>query len=121
MADLFQQLIDVSGVHNWGIVEHKVLQDMGLNWSDLYSIVFRILEVWQNREASQVHELILERYCFVLGWITLSDIDVKESGALPWSPELGRDKLLEIEYFIYVLVELCAIMFILAIQGSYHS
>ena len=46
------------------------------------------------------HELILERYCFVLGWITLSDIDVKEAGALPWSPELGRDKLLEIEYFI---------------------
>jgi len=33
-----------------------------------------------------VHELILERYCFVLGWITLSDIDVKEVGALPWSP-----------------------------------
>ena len=27
MADLFQQLIDVSGVHNWGIVEHKVLQE----------------------------------------------------------------------------------------------
>ena len=26
MADLFQQLIDVSGVHNWDIVEHKVLQ-----------------------------------------------------------------------------------------------
>ena len=49
---------------------------------------------------TQVHELILERYCFVLGWITLSDIDVKEAGALPWSPELGRDKLLEIEYFI---------------------
>ena len=47
-----------------------------------------------------MHELILERYCFVLGWITLSDIDVKEAGALPWSPELGRDKLLEIEYFI---------------------
>ena len=35
------------------------------------------------------HELILERYCFVLGCITLSDIDVKEAGALPWSPELG--------------------------------
>ena len=49
---------------------------------------------------TQVHELILERYCFVLGWITLSDIDIKEAGALPWSPELGRDKLLEIEYFI---------------------
>ena len=44
-----------------------------------------------------MHELILERYCFVLGWITLSDIDVKEAGALPWIPELGRDKLLEIE------------------------
>ena len=26
--------------------------------------------------------------------------DVKDAGALPWSPELGRDKLLEIEYFI---------------------
>ena len=44
-----------------------------------------------------MHELILERYCFVLGWITLSDINVKEAGAFPWSPELGRDKLLEIE------------------------
>ena len=43
-----------------------------------------------------MHELILVRYCFVLGWITLSDIDVKEAGALPWSPEFGRDKLLEI-------------------------
>ena len=31
-----------------------------------------------------MHEIILERYCFVLGWITLSDIDVKEAGALPW-------------------------------------
>ena len=67
MADLFQQLIDVSGVHNWGIVEHKVLQDLGLNWFDLYSIVCCILEVWKNREASQVHEIILEIYCFVLG------------------------------------------------------
>ena len=47
-----------------------------------------------------MHEIILERYCFVFGWITLSDIDVKEAGALPWNPELGRDKLLEIEYFI---------------------
>ena len=47
-----------------------------------------------------MHELILEIYCFVLGWITLSDIDVKEAGALPWSPELGRDKLLEIDCFI---------------------
>ena len=56
--------------------------------------------MWQNREASKAHELILERYCFVLGWITLSDIDVNEAVALPWSPELGRDKLLEIEYFI---------------------
>ena len=46
------------------------------NWSDLYSIVCRILEVWHNREASQVHELILERYCFVLGWITLSHFKV---------------------------------------------
>ena len=27
MADLFQRLIDVSGVHNWGILEHKVLQE----------------------------------------------------------------------------------------------
>ena len=36
----------------------------------------------------------------VLGWITLSDIYVKQAGALPWSPELGRDKLFEIEYFI---------------------
>ena len=44
-----KQLIDISGVHNWGIVEHKVLQDLGLNWSDLYSVVCRILEVWQNR------------------------------------------------------------------------
>ena len=35
MVNIFQQLIDVSGVHNWGIVEHKVLQDLGLNWSDL--------------------------------------------------------------------------------------
>jgi len=26
MADLFHQLIDVSGVYNWGIVEHKVLK-----------------------------------------------------------------------------------------------
>ena len=56
MADLFQQQIDISGVHNWGIVEHKFLQDLGLNLSDLYSVVCRILEVWQNREASQVHE-----------------------------------------------------------------
>ena len=32
----------------------------------------------------------------VLGWITLSDINVKEAGAFPWSPELGRDKLLEL-------------------------
>ena len=100
MAGLFQQLIDISGVHNWGIVEHKILQDLGLNWFDLYSVFCRILEVWKNREASQVHELILERYCFVLGWITLSYIDVKEAGALPWSPKLGRDKLLEIEYLI---------------------
>ena len=43
MADLFQQLIDVSGVHNWGIVEHKVLQDLGLNWSDLCSVVCHFL------------------------------------------------------------------------------
>ena len=54
MDDLFQQQIDVSGVHNWGIVEHKVLQYLGLNWSDLYSVVCRILEVWQNREASKI-------------------------------------------------------------------
>ena len=100
MDDIFQQLIDASGVHIWGIVEHKVLQDLGLNWSDLYSIVCRILEVWQDKEASQVHEIILERYFFVVGWITLSNIDVKEAGAFPWSPELGRDKFLEIEYFI---------------------
>ena len=40
MVDLFQQLIDVSGVHNWGIVEHKVIQDLGLNWSGLYSVVY---------------------------------------------------------------------------------
>ena len=52
-------------------------------------------------------KLILERYCFVLGWITLSDIDVKEAGAFPWSPELGRDKLLEIEYFISFSRILC--------------
>ena len=39
-------------------------------------------------------KLIHERYFFVLGWITLSDIDVKEAGALPWSPELGRDKFI---------------------------
>ena len=45
MADLFQQLIDVSGVHNWVIVEHKFLQDLGLNWSDIYSVICFILEV----------------------------------------------------------------------------
>lgn len=107
MADLFQQLLDVSGVHNWGIVEHKVLQDLGLNWSDLYSVICCILDVWKSREASHVHELILERYCFVLGWITLSDIDVKEAAALPWRAELGRDKLLGTEYFITFSRILC--------------
>ena len=45
---------------------------------------------------TQVHELILERYCFVLGWITLSDIDVKEAGALPWSPELAETSCLKL-------------------------
>ena len=34
------------------------------------------------------------------GYLDYLDIDVKEAGALPWSPELGRDKLLEIKYFI---------------------
>lgn len=47
-----------------------------------------------------MHELILERYCVVVGWIYLSNIDVKEVVALAYSAELGRDKLLGTEYFI---------------------
>ena len=27
------------------------------------------------------------------GYLDYLDIDVKEAGALPWSPELGRDKM----------------------------
>ena len=27
------------------------------------------------------------------GYLDYLDIDVKEAGALPWSPELGRDKI----------------------------
>ena len=49
-------------------------------WAELIQNKHKMIE----ETIDQVHELILERYCFVLGWITLSDIDVKEAGALPW-------------------------------------
>ena len=62
MAEIFQKLINVNGVHNSGMVEHKVLRDLGLNWPNLYLVFCCILDVWQSREASQVRALILERY-----------------------------------------------------------
>eukprot|EP01018_Ginkgo_biloba_P024431 Gb_03145 [translate_table: standard] len=98
--NLLHQLIDVSEAFNLGIVEHQALQDLGLNWSELFSVVSHILEAWQGKEVIQVEELILERYCFLLSWSTFSDIGFKEAGVLSWNTEAGGGKLLEAGCFI---------------------
>ncbi|GLJ18302.1 hypothetical protein SUGI_0323850 [Cryptomeria japonica] len=100
MDDLSFQLIDVSGFCNSSIIEYNVLQDLGLDWTGLYSVISCILEAWQGKTPSQVEELILERYCFILGWSTLSDVGFKDASVLPWKAE-PEGKLLGTECFIH--------------------
>ncbi|KAH9331372.1 hypothetical protein KI387_003480 [Taxus chinensis] len=100
MDDLFRQLIDVNMGCNSGIMEYSVLQNLDLNWDDLYSVISCVLEAWQDKEPSQVEEHILERYCFILGWSVLSDINFKEAGVLPWKAE-PEGKLLGTKYFVH--------------------
>lgn len=89
MAGLFLQLVDVSGVDNWGIVEHKVLQDLSLNCSDLYSVICCIFEAWQNRELPKCMSLYFKDIVLYLAgslyWILMLRKLLLCHGVLNWA------------------------------------
>ncbi|XP_073003648.1 auxin transport protein BIG [Typha latifolia] len=72
VSSLIPQLIDVSPLITVIYKDDSALQNLGLNFSDLFAKFSQILGFWRGKEAEAVEHLVIERYIFLLCWGTVS-------------------------------------------------
>ncbi|XP_020522820.1 auxin transport protein BIG [Amborella trichopoda] len=101
LGNLLPLLIDVVPVPNSASLDGQVLQDLGLNQDDVHDAFSQILGLWKGKKAEAVEDLVLERYCFLLCWDTLSCIRSPSVRVDTWSLDLGRmDSFIQFSHFL---------------------
>lgn len=68
VSSLIDQLVDVSGSSASLGWEDLAIENLALNWKDIYLTFSLVLGFWKGKKATVVEDLIVERYIFTLCW-----------------------------------------------------
>lgn len=98
ITSLLHQLIDVSMLPTLVSGDGQALQCLGLNWDNLCATFSWILGFWKHKKPETVEDLILERYIFILCWVT-SGIGSASCRAQPSAYSLQVLDVLDVESF----------------------
>ncbi|XXG55217.1 hypothetical protein AAC387_Pa03g2931 [Persea americana] len=96
IASLLDQLIDVSMLRTLVSGDDQALQCLGLKWDELCATFSRILGFWKGKKPEAVEDLILERYIFILCWVTYG-ISSASCRMLPSGSNLQVLDILDVE------------------------
>ncbi|KAI4346740.1 hypothetical protein L6164_007612 [Bauhinia variegata] len=80
LRNLTDQLIDISGSAATLGRDDLMIDNLNLNWADIYSTFSQVLGFWKGKKALAVEDLIVERYIFTLCW------DIPYIGSEPNNP-----------------------------------
>ncbi|KAK7295546.1 hypothetical protein RJT34_18456 [Clitoria ternatea] len=68
VSSLIGHLVDISESSASLVREDLAIDNLTLNWGDVFFTFSQVLELWRGKKATVVEDLIVERYIFSLCW-----------------------------------------------------
>ncbi|KAL6863816.1 hypothetical protein ACP4OV_016719 [Aristida adscensionis] len=107
-SDFLPQLIDVTPAHAEVYFDKATVESLGLNVVDLGATMSQILGSWSGRSAKVAHDLIVERYLYLICWSTLSGIGYHGNDTLILNDGLLNPDLTDVNGFLTFALSVCS-------------
>lgn len=97
---LLNQLIDIAPLPASLSRDYVGLDYLGLNWEEICTSLSQIMGFWNGKKTSDIDDLVLERYIFVLCW----DVPIERSSLEQWNVLFSGPKfdVLNMKSFLYI-------------------